>query len=84
MNIKKNFEKIGNISEEYGIANFEDTDYFKRAQDNEISLKCVSHIKVKHFGRATCDKVPEVKEIYERNKKIYENKFNGEYPYLNK
>ena len=75
-------KEVGYISEDYGIANFEDTDYFRRAMIKGVDLACDHRVKVEHIGRATCDKVPEVKEIYKKNKAIYESKFGSEYPYL--
>lgn len=78
---RKTYKKLGNISEDYGIANFEDTDYYMRAMKEGVDLKCVDDVKVLHYGRATCDKVPEVAEIYDRNKKLYESKYN-KYPHL--
>jgi len=80
---RKTQEKIGLIDEKYGIANFEDTDYFRRAELEGVKLKCVPEVKVDHYSRATCDKVEAVNSIYERNKKLYEDKFGEIYPQLN-
>lgn len=77
------YKKLGDVSEEYGIANFEDTDYFMRAQKMGIQLKCNPNTKILHHGRATCDKVPDVKEIWHKNERLYRQKYEGQYPTLN-
>lgn len=79
---RETFEKLGYVSEEYGIANFEDTDYFMRAQENGVKL-LTSPAKVWHKGRATCEKVPEVNEIYYKNENYYKRKWK-KFPNLNK
>ena len=76
-------EKVGLISEDYGIANFEDTDFFIRCMKHEYILKANPNTRVEHHSRATCDKMPEVADRYEINKAIYERKFGGVYPSLN-
>jgi glycosyltransferase involved in cell wall biosynthesis len=81
---EKTYRKLGDIDTQYGLANFEDTDYFMRAIKHGIDLQVIEDIKAVHWGRKTCDKIPEVKNTYERNKKIYEDKYKGEYPYLTK
>jgi len=80
---KTDYKKLGDISMDYGLANFEDTDYFMRAQKAGMKLVCTDEVKVMHLSRSTCKKVKEVNDIYETNKKIYEEKFGGEYPKLN-
>lgn len=68
---KEIFDEIGEFDQAFGIANFEDSDYFKRLQNKGYELVCCSGSKIKHFSRATCDKTPEVKEIYKRNEDYY-------------
>jgi len=74
-------EKIGLISLDYGIANFEDTDFYMRCIESGYKLRVNERTKVEHHSRATCDKMPQVAELYEINKQIYERKFGGKYPY---
>lgn len=77
-------EKIGLISLDYGIANFEDTDFYMRCINAGYKLVVNPNTRIEHVSRATCDKVPEVKLRYEINKGIYERKFDGKYPYLSR
>lgn len=78
---RKTFEKLGFISEEYGLAYFEDTDYFMRAQRAGVKLKCFPGVKVEHYGMATADKM-ELGKVHTKNEQLYNSKFEGEYPHL--
>lgn len=80
---RKTFEKLGLVSEEYGLANFEDTDYFINAQKNGVKLKCKDTVTIKHYGRATCDKVDWVKDNYDKNERLYLQKNGYNFPFLN-
>jgi len=80
---RNTFNKLGYVSEDYGLANFEDTDYFFLAQKNGVKLKCIDKTTIKHYGRATCDKVAWVKDNYDRNEKLYIEKHGYNFPYLN-
>lgn len=75
-------QEIGLISLDYGIANFEDTDFYMRCIEAGYKLCVNENTRVEHVSRATCDKVPAVRERYEINKAIYESKFGGKYPHL--
>ena len=74
--------EIGLIDEKFGIANFEDVDYFKRVQNAGYKLKCDARVRVAHYSRATCDKVQEVKDIFDNNEKYFLQKHNSVYPHL--
>jgi len=69
------FNKLGRIDESYGIANFEDTDFYMRAKSKGYKLICSTESKVDHYSRATCDKVSEVSKLYPINEKKYFNKW---------
>jgi len=69
------FNKLGRIDESYGIANFEDTDFFMRAKSKGYLLKCSVKSKVDHYSRATTSKVKEVDELYPKNEKKYFDKY---------
>lgn len=77
---RKTFQKMGYISEEYGLGYYEDTDYFRTAQLKGIPLNCNTEVKIYHHGKATSKKMEIMDGIIEKNKKFYETKFNGEYP----
>jgi len=76
------YEKLGDIPEHYGLGNFEDTEYFFLAQKNLVELKCVEEVTIKHYGRATCDKVQWIADNFDRNERIYVEKFGYNFPHL--
>ena len=69
------FNELGRIDESYGIANFEDTDFYMRAKSKGYLLKCSQESKVEHYSRATCDKVSAVSKLYPINEKKYFDKW---------
>jgi len=71
---KELFNKVGKIDENFGIANFEDSDIFCRVKNLGYELTCTTKVKVKHYSRATCDRVPEVQQRYEQNEKYFFSK----------
>ena len=79
---RNTFNKLGYIPEQYGLGNFEDTDYFFFAQQNMVKLKCVENVTIKHYGRATCDKVAWIKDNFERNERLYVEKYGYNFPHL--
>ena len=76
------WSNVGPVSEEYGLAYFEDTDYWMRLKRAGYKIIAVSKSKVYHYSRATTDKMPWLKALYIRNKDKYEQKWNYEYPQL--
>ena len=68
---KELFNQLGRIDEIFGIANFEDSDFYMRAKSKGYLLKCSNKSKIIHYSRATCDKVKEVSKLYAINEKIY-------------
>jgi len=80
---KKIWDEIGEIDEQFEIANFEDTDYFERVQNAGYELICNHDILIVHYSRATCDKVQEVQDNFESNYNKYARKHEGKFPYLN-
>ena len=79
---RKIFNEIGYISEEYGLGNFEDDDYFMRTLDAGYLLKVCKKAKIKHYSRATCDKIPEIQQIWLKNREYFFKKFQGRMPQL--
>lgn len=73
--------EIGGFNEEYGLGNFEDTSFFCEARLRGKKLLCSRDSKVRHYSRATTDKIPEVQEAYDRNEKIHFDKY-GFFPLL--
>jgi GT2 family glycosyltransferase len=77
---KEIFDEIGGVSEEYGLAYFEDTDFWMQLQTAGYKVVSVEKSKVKHYSRATADKMPWLKALYIRNKDKFEKKWFYKYP----
>lgn|SRR3990167_2112593 len=78
------FDRIGWVNEEYG-SYFEDTDYFMRVIRSGGTLKVCNNAVVNHISQGTFSKVKtpeELKQMFDRNKKLYESKFGQNYPFL--
>lgn len=69
------FNKLGRIDESYGLANFEDTDFYMRAKNNGYKLICSTKSKVKHYSRATASKIKKIDKLYSKNEKKYFDKY---------
>ena len=81
---RETWDQVGGLNEEYGRANFEDTELFARIQ-YELGLKLVAvpECRVHHYGRGTLEKIePAVNPNFDRNKAIYESRFGDKYPFL--
>lgn len=81
---KEWYNTIGGFDEIYG-SYFEDTDWFMRTILMGGNLGVADDALVSHKSKGTFNKIwtPEKqKAMFERNKAIYEKKFNGGYPYL--
>lgn len=74
---KKTFSKIGYLNEEYGLGFFEDDDYCKRINKAGLKVICAEDTFVHHELSASFNKVKlkTRKQLFEKNKKIYENKW---------
>lgn len=81
---KEWYNTIGGFDEIYG-SYFEDTDWFMRTILAGGKLGVADNSLVSHRSQGTFKKIwsPEKqKAVFDRNKLIYEKKFNGQYPYL--
>jgi O-antigen biosynthesis protein len=77
---RSTFNKLGLVSEEYGLGYYEDTDYFMRAQQKDIPFTFCNEVQIYHHGQSTSKKMDIIEGIKEQNKRFYETKFNGKYP----
>lgn len=81
---KELFDEIGEFDEGYG-SYFEDTDWFKRAMLANKKLATAPRTHVIHKSQGTFSKIwsqEKMQEMFERNKKRYEEKFGAEYPFV--
>lgn len=68
------------ICTKYLWGNFEDDDYFMRVLDKGYKIFVTKNAKVDHYSRATCDKIPEIAEVWTTNRDIFYKKFGGRTP----
>ena len=79
------FDSIQGIDESYG-SYFEDTDFFMKAMKSGLRLGVAKGTLVTHRSQGTFKKLwteQEMKENFDKNKAKYEEKYGGQYPYLN-
>ncbi len=72
-------EKVGYISEDYGRGMFEDDDYCKAVEKAGFQLCIANDVLIHHFlsvSFGAWEDNDEKKQLFEKNKSIYENKWN--------
>ena len=74
---KNTFEAIGFLDENYKVGMFEDDDYSMAAKEAGFDLACAEDVFIHHFGSVSFKKLEDTKykEIFEGNKKYYEDKW---------
>lgn len=75
---------LGGLDLEYG-SYFEDTDMFMRVINNGGALHVCGEARVSHKSQSSIKEVlgdDNLRKLFEKNKKRYEEKFGGNYPYL--
>jgi GT2 family glycosyltransferase len=74
---RKTYNEIGKMDINYGIGWFEDDDYCYRVKQKGYNIVIEKNSFVYHKGSATMNIITEnKKELFERNKLYYQNKFN--------
>lgn len=70
-------EEVGGISEEYGVGYFEDDDLCRRVTALGYEILFAEDVFVHHIGGASFDKIgfASNRDLFLRNKKIYEEKW---------
>jgi GT2 family glycosyltransferase len=71
------FERVGPVDENFGRGFFEDDDYCRRIEQQDLTLACADDALVHHRLSASFAKVKntERQELFERNKAYYESKW---------
>lgn len=69
--------EVGHLNESYGIGMFEDDDYSYSVKEKGYKIACAEDVFIHHFGSVSFNKLNDKKflELFENNKKIFENRF---------
>jgi GT2 family glycosyltransferase len=71
-------DKIGMLDERFGIGNYEDQDFCRRAQSAGFKLLIANEVYVHHFGsRAFVENDFEYYKILEENRRKFERKWEA-------
>jgi GT2 family glycosyltransferase/tetratricopeptide (TPR) repeat protein len=74
-------EQVGLLDERFGIGNYEDDDFCRRARDAGWQLVVAQDAFIHHFGHRTFDAAGiDLKALLERNKAIYDEKWQEDSP----
>jgi GT2 family glycosyltransferase len=74
---KEIYNQVGKMDSNYGVGWFEDDDYCYRVKQKGYKIGIQKDSFIYHKGSATMNIIPDnKKELFERNKKYYENKFS--------
>ncbi len=71
------YEKVGGLWEGYEVSYFDDADYYQTLKKEGILTSCISDVNVTTKGGTTLDKFPDRNEFFEKNKKIYIERWGG-------
>lgn len=79
------WQEIGEIDEEYGLAYFEDTDYFWRVQSSGYKLAPAPPSRVYHMNQTTGNKLEKLgkfnkKELHDKNARYFARKHGEVHP----
>ena len=74
---RKLLQTIGAFDEDFSPMYFEDKNFFARANKAGHMPVLCRDVGCIHLGSQTTGRVPENQTIFDRNKKIYEDKMNG-------
>jgi GT2 family glycosyltransferase/glycosyltransferase involved in cell wall biosynthesis len=80
---RSTYELVGGLDEAFGIGFFEDDDYCRRVQAAGLRVACAEDVFIHHHLSASFDalKAERKKELFERNKAIYEAKWGAWVPH---
>jgi len=77
------YEKVGPLCEEFQRGFFEDDDYCRRVESFALKVMCADDVFIHHHLSASFNKLSEQqkKELFDRNKEIYEKKWGKWVPH---
>jgi GT2 family glycosyltransferase len=69
-------DQVGLLDERFGVGNFEDDDYCRRARDSGWRLVVARDAYIHHFGHRSFDAAGvDLNALLEKNKRIYDEKW---------
>lgn len=80
--LRRTYEQIGPLDEQFGIGMFEDDDYAMRMKAQGLRVICAADVFVHHFGQAAFKKLIETGQynpLFDENRRRYETKWNVEW-----
>jgi len=69
------YEKTGGLDERYEISYFDDDDFWMTLKKLEIPHYCSTIVSLTTEGGKTLDKMPDRNEFFQKNKKLFEEKW---------
>ena len=83
MMARETFQKVGPLDEVFGIGFFEDDDYCRRIEQQNLRVVCAEDAFIHHHLSASFNKVKsEVRQkLFETNKAVYEKKWGAWVPH---
>jgi GT2 family glycosyltransferase len=80
---RKTFENVGPLDERFGKGFFEDDDYCRRIENMGLRVVCAEDVFIHHHLSASFDKMDDEKrkELFNKNKEIYEKKWGKWLPH---
>lgn len=69
------YQKVGDLDEIFGRGMFEDDDYCFRVKKLGLKILIARDVFIHHFGGASFNPLPEYKQLFEDNKRKFENKW---------
>ena len=80
---RSTYARVGGLDEAFGVGFFEDDDYCRRVQAAGLRVACAEDVFVHHHLSASFDalKAERKRELFERNKAIYEAKWGPWVPH---
>jgi GT2 family glycosyltransferase/glycosyltransferase involved in cell wall biosynthesis len=77
------FEAVGPLDEAFGQGFFEDDDYCRRVEEEQLRVVCAQDVFIHHHLSASFGKLPQKKrqKLFEKNKAVYEQKWGKWVPH---
>lgn len=80
---RSTYEAVGPMDERFGVGFFEDDDYCRRVEQAGLAIACAEDVFIHHHLSASFDQLHQERrrELFERNRAIYEEKWGPWVPH---